>query len=227
MKKTKLKSLCVILIFVISLTFLGCNNVNDNEGSKEDTTVVIDQSNQDKEENPLNSEEKTEGKIVKNPSASARELEFKASYERSSYYNSSKEYPIITICKSKKDLKEHEAKVKGLTVSKLCYVSENNDVSLSKYNDVSLSNYNDVSLSNYNDEFFTKKALIVITLDESSGSVRHNVKKVVKDSNEITIAIERKVPELGTADMAEWNIYIELNAEEVDKNDIVNLGFNE
>ena len=211
MKKTKLKSLCGILIFVISLTFLGCNNVNDNESSKEDTTVVVDPSNQDKGENSLNSEEKTEGKIVKNPSASARELEFKASYERSSYYNSSKEYPIITICKSKEDLKEHEAKVKGLTVSKLCYVSENNDVNLSKYND----------------EFFTKKALIVITLDESSGSVRHNVKKVVKDNNEITIGIERKVPELGTADMAEWNIYIELNAEDVDKNDIVNLGFNE
>lgn len=211
MKKAKLKSLCGILIFVIALAFLGCNNVNDNESSKEDTTEVIDSSNQDKGENPLNSEEKTEGKIVKNPSDSIRELEFKASYERSPYYNSSKEYPIITICKSKEDLKKHEAKVKGLTVSKLCYVSENNDVNLSKYND----------------EFFTKKALIVITLDESSGSVRHNVKKVVKDSNEITVVIERKVPELGTTDMAEWNIYIELNAEDVDKNDIVNLGFNE
>ena len=57
--------------------------------------------------------------------------------------------------------------------------------------------------------------------------MRHNVKKVVKDNNEITIGIERKVPEPGTADMAEWNIYIELNAEDVDKNDIVNLGFNE
>jgi hypothetical protein len=211
MKKTKLKSLCGILILVIALAFLGCNNVNDNESSKEDTTEVIDPSNQDKGESPLNSKEKTEDKIVENPSDSTRELEFKASYERSPYYNSSKEYPIITICKSKGDLKEHEAKVKGLTVSKLCYVSENNDVNLSKYND----------------EFFTKKALIVITLDESSGSVRHNVKKVVKDSNEITVAIERKVPELGTADMAEWNIYIELNAEDVDKNDIVNLGFNE
>ncbi|HAK42841.1 MAG TPA: hypothetical protein DCM59_09265 [Clostridium sp.] len=211
MKKAKLKSLCGILILVIALAFLGCNNVNDNESSKEDTTEVIDPSNQDKGESPLNSKEKTEDKIVKNPSDSTRELEFKASYERSPYYNSSKEYPIITICKSKGDLKEHEAKVKGLTVSKLCYVSENNDVNLSKYND----------------EFFTKKALIVITLDESSGSVRHNVKKVVKDSNEITVVIERKVPELGTADMAEWNIYIELNAEDVDKNDIVNLGFNE
>jgi hypothetical protein len=211
MKKAKLKSLCGILILVIALAFLGCNNVNDNESSKEDTTEVIDPSNQDKGESPLNSKEKTEDKIVENPSDSTRELEFKASYERSPYYNSSKEYPIITICKSKGDLKEHEAKVKGLTVSKLCYVSENNDVNLSKYND----------------EFFTKKALIVITLDESSGSVRHNVKKVVKDSNEITVAIERKVPELGTADMAEWNIYIELNAEDVDKNDIVNLGFNE
>ena len=58
MKKTKLKSLCGILIFVMALAFLGCNNVNDNESSKEDTTVVIDPSNQDKEENPLNSEAK-------------------------------------------------------------------------------------------------------------------------------------------------------------------------
>jgi len=206
MKKYKLKLLCSILIFATTLAFSGCNKINENEKSEEPSVVV----NPDKNQTSVNSEDKTKDEVVKKPSASAKELEFKAIYERSPHYDSSKKYPIITICKSKKDLNEHEGKVKGLTVSMLSYTSENNDTDISKYDD----------------KFFTKKALIAITLDESSGSVRHNVKKVVKDGNEIMVAIERKIPELGTADMAEWNIYVELNTEDVDKNDTVNLGFN-
>ncbi|MFR1709388.1 MAG: hypothetical protein ACLSV2_10835 [Clostridium sp.] len=203
MKIIKHKYICGILILATTLVFSGCSNENEND----DAIAVINQKNQEKVESKSYSEEE----VDKSSSTSARELEFKASYERSPYYNSNKEYPIITIVKSKKDLKEHEAKVKGLTVSKLSYVKENSEADLNKYND----------------EFFTNKALIVITLDESSGSVRHNVKNVVKDGNNITIAIERKVPEFGTSDMAEWNIYIELNAEDVDKNDVVNLRFND
>ncbi|WP_346939803.1 hypothetical protein [uncultured Clostridium sp.] len=211
MKKNKLKLLCGILIFVTALGFLGCNNINASESEKdEETVVVVNPENQDDDETSANPEDKDKGEIIKKPSDSARELEFKASYERSPYYNSSKKYPIITICKSKECLKEHEGKVKGLAVSMLSCVSENNYLDISKYDD----------------EFFTKKALIIITLDESSGSVRHNVKKVIKEGDEISVAIERKIPELGTADMAEWNIYIELNTEDVDENDIVNLGLN-
>jgi hypothetical protein len=206
MKKNKLKFLCGTLVLTMVVLFLGCNNINTGESEKEEETVVV--GNTDNDEISASTEDK--GEIIKKPSDSARELEFKASYERSPYYNSSKKYPIITICKSKECLKEHEGKVKGLTVSMLSCTSENRDVNISRYDD----------------EFFAKNALIIITLDESSGSVRHNVKKVIKEGNEISIAIERKVPELGTADMAEWNIYIELNAEDIDENDIVNLGLN-
>lgn len=205
MKKIKCKYICEILILAITLVFSGCNNRNESD----EAIAVVNPKNQEKAE----SSSASEGEAHKGPSTSVRELDFKASYERSPYYNSSKEYPIITIVKSQKDLKEHEAKVKGLTVSKLSYVNGNKE-------------NNEVDLNKYNDEFFNNKSLIVITLDESSGSVRHNVKSVVKEGNNINIAIERKAPEFGTADMAEWNIYIELNAEDVDKNDVVNIGFN-
>lgn len=209
MKKSKLKFLCGTLVLTMVVLFSGCNNINTGESEKEEETVVVgNRDNEDNDEISASTEDK--GEIIKKPSDSARELEFKASYERSPYYNSSKKYPIITICKSKECLKEHEGKVKGLTVSMLSCVSDNRDVNISRYDD----------------EFFAENALIIITLDESSGSVRHNVKKVIKEGNEISIAIERKVPELGTADMAEWNIYIELNAEDIDENDIVNLGLN-
>lgn len=209
MKKNKLKFLCGTLVLTMVVLFSGCNNINTGESEKEEETVVVGNTdNQDNDEISASTEDK--GEIIKKPSDSARELEFKASYERSPYYNSSKKYPIITICKSKECLKEHEGKVKGLTVSMLSCVSDNRDTNISRYDD----------------EFFAENALIIITLDESSGSVRHNVKKVIKEGNEISIAIERKVPELGTADMAEWNIYIELNAEDIDENDIVNLGLN-
>lgn len=209
MKKNKLKFLCGTLVLTMVVLFSGCNNINTGESEKEEETVVVGNTdNQDNDEISASTEDK--GEIIKKPSDSARELEFKASYERSPYYNSSKKYPIITICKSKECLKEHEGKVKGLTVSMLSCVSDNRDANISRYDD----------------EFFAENALIIITLDESSGSVRHNVKKVIKEGNEISIAIERKVPELGTADMAEWNIYIELNAEDIDENDIVNLGLN-
>lgn len=209
MIKNKLKFLCGTLVLTMVVLFSGCNNINTGESEKEEETVVVGNTdNQDNDEISASTEDK--GEIIKKPSDSARELEFKASYERSPYYNSSKKYPIITICKSKECLKEHEGKVKGLTVSMLSCVSDNRDANISRYDD----------------EFFAENALIIITLDESSGSVRHNVKKVIKEGNEISIAIESKVPELGTADMAEWNIYIELNAEDIDENDIVNLGLN-
>jgi len=207
MKMNKLKLLCGTLVLTSMVLFSGCNNINAGESEKEEKTVEVGNTeNQDNDEVSASTEDK--GEIIKKPSDSARELEFTDSYERSPYYNSSKKYPIITICKSKECLKEHEGKVKGLTVSMLSFVNENRDVDASKYDD----------------EFFSKKALIIVTLDESSGSVRHKVKKIIKEGNEISIAIERMVPGIGTADMAEWNIYIELNTEDVDENDIVNLG---
>lgn len=75
----------------------------------------------------------------------------------------------------------------------------------------------------YNKDFFKTKALIVVGLRETSGSVRHEVKQVTKEDNKINIKIDRIVPEIGTADMAEWEIYIEVNKEDIGDITEVNL----
>lgn len=75
----------------------------------------------------------------------------------------------------------------------------------------------------YDEDFFKTKALIVVGLRETSGSVRHEVKKVTKEDNKINVQIERIVPEIGTADMAEWEIYIEVNKADIDDINEVNL----
>ncbi len=61
-------------------------------------------------------------------------------------------------------------------------------------------------ISTYTDEWFKDHQLIVVPVDAGSGSVRFRVSMVTKDS----ITIERLVPEVGTADMASWRIFIEV-----------------
>jgi len=60
----------------------------------------------------------------------------------------------------------------------------------------------------YNDNFFTDNFLVIVFLEEISGSNRHNVESVDEYGN---IVIEQLIPEIGTSDMATWNIIIELN----------------
>ncbi|MCL2722274.1 MAG: hypothetical protein FWD47_13175 [Treponema sp.] len=63
------------------------------------------------------------------------------------------------------------------------------------------------AISKYTDSFFTNNFLVIICLNEPSGSNRHKVEKI--DSNG-DIIIKQLIPEIGTADMATWLIFIEL-----------------
>ena len=63
-------------------------------------------------------------------------------------------------------------------------------------------------IEKYTDNFFANNFLVIAGLVESSGSNRHEVKSVSETGD---IVINRLVPEIGTADMAAWNIIIELN----------------
>ena len=66
------------------------------------------------------------------------------------------------------------------------------------------------SAADYTDEWFATHRLIVITLQENSGSVRHNVRKVAYTGNGASFKIERLRPDVGTCDIAHWLIFIEL-----------------
>ena len=65
----------------------------------------------------------------------------------------------------------------------------------------------------YDDAWFSTHTLLVAVLEESSGSVGHTVTRVEKTAPHAgTVEIKRDVPEVGTCDMAEWHILIELPA---------------
>lgn len=62
----------------------------------------------------------------------------------------------------------------------------------------------------YDEKYFENQILVMVLLEEGSGSVRHNVESVkVAQDDKLYISICAIVPEVGTCDMAEWHILIE------------------
>lgn len=61
----------------------------------------------------------------------------------------------------------------------------------------------------YDEEFFQDNALVLSVIEEGSGSVSHKVLGMSKDHE---IWVERNVPEIGTCDMAEYHIVVEIPA---------------
>jgi len=64
------------------------------------------------------------------------------------------------------------------------------------------------AVAKYTGNYFTDNFLVIVLLEENSGSNRHEVEKVEANGD---IIINRLIPEIGTADMATWTIIIELN----------------
>lgn len=64
----------------------------------------------------------------------------------------------------------------------------------------------------YGPEYFETGYLVFVILEEGSGSIRHKVTgSTVSSQGELGIWIETLVPEVGTDDMAQWHILLELN----------------
>jgi len=66
------------------------------------------------------------------------------------------------------------------------------------------------AVKKYDQEWFEQYALFMVILEEGSGSIRHKVKDTVSRGDNNYLVIERIIPEVGTTDMAEWHIMIEL-----------------
>lgn len=66
----------------------------------------------------------------------------------------------------------------------------------------------------YDEKYFEEKSLIILTLEEGSGSISHTVKNLaISDDGKCYIYIDRNLPEVGTCDMAYWHIFIEPDSE--------------
>lgn len=70
----------------------------------------------------------------------------------------------------------------------------------------------DGALPDRDEAFFADHELVLILLEEGSGSIDHEIMDVKTGPDGVTVAIRRIVPEICTADMAAWLLVLELPA---------------
>ena len=77
----------------------------------------------------------------------------------------------------------------------------------------------------YDDAYFARQNLVLIVLEEGSGSIRHEITDMRPHNTENgrlagwDITINKIVPEVGTADMAQWHLFLEVQMGDVIKSD--------
>lgn len=127
-------------------------------------------------------------------SSSSIELEFKAQYIRMNGIDEDAIYPAALIIRSVEELKTYCENISTEEFLEAC--------------------------DKYSENYFENQVLVLVVLQEGSGSISHNVKalttKGIVTGNEMTaklsIEIESLIPEAGTCDMAQWHIIIEPKA---------------
>ena len=133
-------------------------------------------------------------------------VEFNAVYSRTDGYIEKKVYPYVTVIGTRAEI--------------VRYTSENEG----QY-DFYTTFYDAVTA--YDTAFFEEKSLIVIMLEEGSGSIRHEVAGIDYNSStgESIVKINRTVPEEQTDDMAEWHILVEIDKDSpiLDNPDLISV----
>ena len=138
------------------------------------------------------------------------DVQWAAQYIRTNGYSEGVLYPSVRIIDSLQELKDY-------------YNTWHEVLDLERKDKV----YSDTTIGfldacdQYDETFFEKNYLIFVLLEEGSGSIRHEVRSVQQTTDKkISISIDRKVPEVGTSDMAEWHIILELSRDVLVENSI-------
>jgi hypothetical protein len=138
-------------------------------------------------------------------------IKFKSEIARTNGYVENRKYPIITNCETLQNLQK--------------YYNDNKDTYDFNYSG-SFKSFNQL-YSKYDNGFFINNSLILIALEEGSGSIRHSISKVTVDANKLTVYIDRLYGNgVHTADMAEWHIFIETGKENLKNISSIECVFN-
>ena len=130
-------------------------------------------------------------------------VDFVPQYIRTNGYHKDVEYPVVKIIRSVDGLKAY------YNASKDKYDLERKD---KVYSDTTIGFLD--ACDKYNEAYFEKQILVMVLLEEGSGSNRHNVDNVKLGSDgKLYISIRSIIPEVGTSDMAAWHILIEPEAD--------------
>ena len=173
-------------------------------GSKKQTDYAAS-VNQDGKDNKESSSQE-----MSDPAAYA----FEAQYIRTNGYSEGRSYPFHVIIDSREELEAY------YEANKEVFDLERKET---VYSDTTIGFLD--ACDKYDDTYFEQQNLILIGLEEGSGSVRHKITDVRAHSNENgsldgwDITIDRIVPEVGTDDMAEWHLFLEIQMGDVIKNE--------
>lgn len=139
--------------------------------------------------------------------------DFDAQYIRTDGYHDNVKYPKVTVITSKDELDEYYNANKDL------YFLDHVD---KVYSDTTIGFID--ACEKYDDEYFEDNILILVLLEEGSGSIRHEVKAVKAYNGNVEIDIDVHCPEICTEDMAEWHIMIEADKDSgIEKGDNINV----
>lgn len=138
----------------------------------------------------------------KEDALNASPIAFDAQYIRTNGYHEEVKYPVVKIIRSVRELNAYYEANKGK------YDLERKDT---VYADTTVGFLD--ACEKYDDAYFEEHLLVMVLLEEGSGSIRHQVQSVtVCPDGQCCIYIDTIVPEFGTDDMAEWHILIEPEA---------------
>ena len=119
-------------------------------------------------------------------------MDYGVQYIRTGGYHEGAQYPRAVLIRS---LQELDA-----------YMEANGE----KYY-LELSGFQD-ACKKYDEAYFERGYLVFVLVEEGSGSIRHEVAgSSISSDGTLAIHIQRKVPELGTCDMAQWHIILEMS----------------
>ena len=137
---------------------------------------------------------------------------FEAQYIRTDGYSEDKNYPFHVVINSREELEAYyEANKEVFDLERKEKV----------YSDTTIVFWD--ACDKYDDSYFERQNLVLIVLEEGSGSIRHEITDVRPHSNENgtlvgwDITIDRIVPEVGTDDMAQWHLLLEVQMGDVIK----------
>ncbi len=130
---------------------------------------------------------------------------FEAQYIRTNGYSEDRNYPYHVVIDSKEELEAYYEANKDL------YDLERKE---KVYSDTTIGFLD--ACDKYDDAYFERQNLVLIILEEGSGSIRHEITDVRRrwDENGASlgwnITIKSTAPEVVTDDMAEWHLFLEV-----------------
>lgn len=128
-------------------------------------------------------------------------IEWCAQYIRTNGGQEEAEFPQVAVIESLQELMDY------YTANKDTFDLERRD---KVYADTTVGFLD--ACDQFDEAFLEKNCLVFVLLEEGSGSIRHEVQSVEQTvAGKIAVSIDTKTPEVGTDDMAQWHIILELS----------------